>query len=112
MKDLIKDPDELIKVKFPLGYHYVVDAWELAVQSMLPGEICLIKCIPRFVDGKDDTTELLYKYEIELKVVGSFVNFEEMSHVETIEFLTRLKDRASCYFEHEMIEHAILLNAR
>uniref|UniRef100_A0AC35GVN4 Peptidylprolyl isomerase n=1 Tax=Panagrolaimus sp. PS1159 TaxID=55785 RepID=A0AC35GVN4_9BILA len=100
------------KVQFPLGYHYILDAWELAVQLMLPGEICIIKSTPRFIDGSLDSKELSYKYEIELTNLGKFVDFDDMSEEQTIEFLKILNNRGDYYFAREMIEHALQLNIK
>uniref|UniRef100_A0A914YUR7 Peptidylprolyl isomerase n=1 Tax=Panagrolaimus superbus TaxID=310955 RepID=A0A914YUR7_9BILA len=74
VKDLNDPNEEITEVQFPLGFHYILDAWELAVQLMLPGEICIIKSTPRFVDGRTDSKELLHKYEIEL------TNLEMIEH--------------------------------
>uniref|UniRef100_A0AC34EZV5 Peptidylprolyl isomerase n=1 Tax=Panagrolaimus sp. ES5 TaxID=591445 RepID=A0AC34EZV5_9BILA len=109
----LNDPDaEITEVQFPLGYHYILDAWELAVQLMLPGEICIIKSTPRFVDGSTNSKELLHKYEIELTNLGRFVDFDEMSEEQIIEFLKILKKRGDYYFSRDMIEHALQLNMK
>uniref|UniRef100_A0AC35GVW0 Peptidylprolyl isomerase n=1 Tax=Panagrolaimus sp. PS1159 TaxID=55785 RepID=A0AC35GVW0_9BILA len=112
VKDLNDPNSDVTEVQFPLGYHYILDAWELAVQLMLPGEICIIKSTPRFIDGSLDSKELSYKYEIELTNLGKFVDFDDMSEEQTIEFLKILNNRGDYYFAREMIEHALQLNIK
>ncbi|KAI1709269.1 FK506-binding protein 6 [Ditylenchus destructor] len=109
------------RLKFVLGYHMVVDAWDLTIQLMKPKERCRVKSAPRFTYGAlglidQDTGEELIsanqpqEYEIELVEVGKKPTLDDPELIEdTISFLHDARTRGNYFYKRDQIDYAIFV---
>ncbi|KAH7722310.1 hypothetical protein AAVH_10167 [Aphelenchoides avenae] len=99
------------KLRFVLGYSMVIDAWELIVQLMRPGETCAVSTAARFAYGDAGLDTRIppdqpQEYEIELLDVGAAVGAdgpEQHFH----DFMEMLKQRGRFYFHRQDFQHAL-----
>uniref|UniRef100_A0A7E4VU36 peptidylprolyl isomerase n=1 Tax=Panagrellus redivivus TaxID=6233 RepID=A0A7E4VU36_PANRE len=106
--------DNVQNFEFPLGYGYVLDAWELIVKLMSPGEVVAVKSAARFAYGDVGRGTAVRKgeqqeYEIKLVKIGEKIDFESSN---AAEFLNILKNRAVEFFRIGFLEKAVQINRR
>jgi tetratricopeptide (TPR) repeat protein len=94
------------RLRFVLGFSFVIDAWELVVQLMRPGEICAVFTTARFAGAENGTDDQTHEYVIELLEIGDAVTLEK-SDDEARTFLNQLKERGNFYFKRQDLSHAI-----
>jgi len=107
--------DEHEKLTFPLGFSYVIDAWELTIQMMLPGEISAVKAEGRFAYGEAGFAPHVppnapQEYEIELISLGNIVDVDEMEDEEVSRLFNQLMERAKYFYKYRQFHRAHLIN--